>query len=203
VDRRGVVAVSVALATVVAASVLARPASAHFDTVTSHLFWAFSTCPSDPAKRRAPVNVVFYNNATASTSLNFLHAALPAWTFTDGAQWRYQSHADCALRDWQRASAPTSIAVGATRYLIEMRHTFDADAKWGKTTIGTVRREKKTASCMAAVSPNGYDQGRWYLQSHLPSFGFRSTYWGNTQTFSQCDGTAVGSNGYTFWFRVP
>jgi len=186
---------------------LPTAASGVFSTVQ----WELKGCPFAWDQRNAPVNIVWYSSADGTTSLNFLLAHF-SWSSTDATDRYYQSMSDCGLRDWKRASASTSIPVGSTRYLIQARHTHESDLKWGKTVVSAVRRQKKiSSSCFAvtsatATTASGYDLGRkkiYGVLASVPGNGFRSTYWGNTNTIHQCNNTDAGGNGWVHWWKVP
>lgn len=197
------------LAALAALATLTVPAAAtgSFTTVQ----WELTSCPYVWDGRNAPVNLVFYDNATGATSQTFFLAHL-AWPYTDITTRSYSSGGNCGASDWKQASLPASIDVGSGRYMIQARHTSSSDATWGQTVVASVRRQiRRSASCYAvppatATSSSGYDTGRKKVYGVLvtvPNIGFRSTYWGNTATVHQCDGTNAGSNGYVYWFRVP
>jgi hypothetical protein len=190
---------------VVLVLLLPTVASADFNTKQ----WELTGCPYDSTLRNAPLNVVFYHS-TSSAALTFFTSNVD-WSSTDATSRRYQSHDDCGLIDWKRASASiSSLSVGSSRYLIETRHTLHSDLKYGSTATAGVRRQTRTATCLR-VSPatssisSGYDRGRSALYSELigAASAFSAPYWGNTATIHQCDGTNAGSNGYVYWFRVP
>jgi hypothetical protein len=195
------------VAALVAAGALVVPATAGGAFTTNQ--WEYASCAT--LAQNAPVNIVFYGNATSATSLTLFTTKFPTWTSMDATSRYFKSAADCGVSDWRRASAPSGIAVGAKRYMIQARHTCCSDVKLGQTMVAAVRLQtKKPASCLA-VNPaapgisSGYDKGRAKLYTVLlpvPNIGFSSSYWGNTATVHQCDGTDAGSNGYVFWFRV-
>lgn len=207
--RRGHRVLNRALIGLVLVAILALPvaARAHFAT----RYWELTACPWDWTRRYAPVSVVFYGSANSSTSLT-LFGTYVGWTFTDATDRRFESHGDCGVNDWKRASlSAASLSVGSYRYMIQARHTLNADATRGLTVTAAVRRQKKVSSSCLRVNPatstssSGYDAGRTYVYKRLigvPGIGFASTYWGNTATIHQCDGTNAGSNGYVHWFRV-
>jgi len=192
----------------VALATLASPAAASGSFTTVQ--WELTSCPYVWDARNAPVNLVFYGNATGATSQTFFLAHL-AWPNTDITTRSDQSGGNCGPSDWKQASLPASIDVGTGRYMIQARHTASSDAKWGQTVVSSVRRQiRRTASCYAvapatATSSSGYDNGRKKVYGALvtvPSVGFTSVYWGNTATVHQCDGRNAGSNGWVYWFRV-
>jgi hypothetical protein len=191
------------LAALVALGALALPAAASGGFTT--YWWEFSSCPQAVSVRDAPVNVVFYGNATGPTSNSFFLAHF-AWPNTDATDRYFQSSANCGSRDWKQASAPVTIPVGAYRYMIQARHTSASDAVFGSTVTAAARRQKKVSATCFAVAPGGYDYARKYIYkvlSGVPGIGAKSTYQGNTATLHQCDGSFTGGNGWVYWFKVP
>jgi hypothetical protein len=181
-----------------AALVSAAPAAALFGIPAPRYFYSLSVCPFSPKRWRDPVNVVFYKDATATRTL---HYVVPRLTSPDAIGFRpwFEGRFGCGRAQWLRAQIPPV----RTRYVLVGRQTFDTNPKWGRTTLAVALRERHVGSCQAVLHPIGYDLGRIWVRMHLGSFGFHSTYWGNTHSFkSLCDGTYSQSNGWVFWFPV-
>jgi hypothetical protein len=180
----------------------AASASAHFSVVY------YSHSDSACTKRTDPITVVFYTSATAAHTLNHVqfHAG---WSNTSGSTQYFQSHGVCSSQDGQRASG----GLASSRYHIRVKKTFDADAVLGTTAVGTPHHEDLVVSCGHAVDKggvgsglvSGFDQGKLKIVAAFAGVHAAKapTYWGNTETFKQCDGDLAGSNGYVRWYSIP
>jgi hypothetical protein len=196
--KRSLVVV-VAGVVVVALGVFARAAFAHFDTG----YYTHSDCPADNYDRVDPINIVFWDWGTwdRAASQTESHAG---WTWTGGSTQTFVDHGDCYDLTTQRASG----SVLSSRFHIRL-HPIHWDDTLGWTTVGDAHHEDFVWYCGHAVDANGsdgsgFDQGRRALRIAFENagHGWYSRFWGNTQSFKQCDGDYASSDGYTVFIRL-
>jgi hypothetical protein len=127
------------------------------------------------------------------------------WTDTLGSNQYFVDHGNCALMHEQRASGTL------TRFHIRVRgQHFDATLGW--TATGDAHHEDFVVfpiPCGHAVdsdgpSGSGFDRGRDELEQRFASAGHPTyrLWWGNTQSFKQCDGDYAGSDGWTTFIQL-
>ncbi len=173
----------------------ASSASAAFNTG----YYTHGGCPGTSANRIDPINFFFYNWGTYDRSLSQMrtHAG---WYDQGGSSQSFVDHStNCNTMIAQAASG----GITSSRFHIRL-HPIDYDAAYGWTTVGDAHHEDLVWYCGHAVDQNGtngsgFDQGRRQLRMAMEAGGhaWTSTYWGNTQSFKQCDGGYASSDGYT------
>lgn len=112
--------------------------------------------------------------------------------------------------DTQRASGCGT----CSRFHVRLNQTGDSDTIVGITTTAPTHHEDFVIPCGHAVDKtvpppqgegSGFDQGRaqitWIL--HTTHGNPEWEYWGNTQSFEQCDGDEAASDGWTAWMLIP
>jgi hypothetical protein len=185
----------------VGALVHGAPASAHFDSAEPYTHRA---CPESPAARVDPINVVFHGWGTWGRAVSQIetHAG---WTETSGSDQLFVDHAACHPMHAQRASGDGS------RFHVRIRGQHPDDAlRW--TAMGDAHHEDLVVvpwPCGHAVDSSGpggsgFDQGRDELRERFAEGGhtwFRA-WWGNTQSFKQCDGDYAASDGWTLFIEL-
>lgn len=188
-------AVVVALA---ALGVLAFGASAlaHFDSSGRY---THRSCPASPATRTDPVNVVFTGWGTWGRVESQVEAHA-GWDTISGSSQSFVDHGACYPMHTQRASGLGS------RHHVRARGQHP-DSALGWTSSASVHHEDLVlvpVPCGHAVDSNGpggsgFDQGRDEVQRLFLAAGHRTSrvWWGNTQSFRQCDGDYAGSDGWT------
>jgi len=195
--RRFLAAVAVLFVVLLAGS----PALAHFDTADRY---THSACPASAANRVDPINVVFWAWGTWGRveSQIVSHAG---WTATSGSTQSFADHGACFAMHTQRASGHGS------RFHVRVRGQHP-DGMLGWTAAAAAHHEDNVlfpVPCGHAVDSNGpggsgFDQGRDELESSFDLAG-HSTYrvwWGNTQSFKQCDGDYAASDGWTVFIEL-
>ncbi len=177
-------------------SLAGSPALAHLDTADRY---THSACPATAANRVDPINVVFTTWGTwgRAESQTISHAG---WAATSGSTQVFSDHGGCAPLHAQRASGHGS------RYHVRLRGQHP-DPSLGWTAVAAAHHEDNVVfplPCGHAVDSNGpggsgFDQGRDELERRFALAGHPTSrvWWGNTQSFKQCDGDYAGSDGWT------
>ncbi len=192
-------ALVVALASAVALG--GTPALAHFDAADRYTHKA---CPASAANRIDPVNVVFMTWGTWGRAESQIESHA-GWTASSGSAQAFTDHGSCASMHTRRASGHGS------RFHIRLRGQH-ADATLGWTALAAAHHEDLALlplACGHAVDANGpagsgFDQGRDELLRRFTDAGHSSSrvWWGNTQSFKQCDGDYAGSDGWTVFIQL-
>jgi hypothetical protein len=185
------------LAVVAALVAPVAPALAHFDATDRYTHRA---CPATVANRADPVNVLFTGWGTWGRAASQLEAHA-GWPSTTGSSQSFVDHGGCAPMHAQRASG-----LGA-RFHVRFRGQHQ-DAALGWVAVAGAHHEDLVLfprPCGHAVDSNGpagsgFDQGRNELERAFASAGHATSrvWWGNTQSFKQCDGDYAASDGWTF-----
>jgi hypothetical protein len=192
-----IAAVAVLPAALVGALALrAERALAHFDAGDPY---THSDCPATASNRVDPVNVVFTGWGTwgrAAGQIEF-HAG---WGATSGSTQYFADHGSCHSQHTQRASGEGS------RLHLRIRGQHP-DPAFGWTATGDAHHEDLVffpVPCGHAVDSNGaggsgFDMGRAELELRFAEAGHavERAWWGNTQSFRQCDGDYAASDGWT------
>jgi hypothetical protein len=190
-----------AVAFVVGVSLAGSPALAHLDTADRY---THNACPPSAANRVDPVNVVFTTWGTwgRAESQIMSHAG---WTATSGSTQSFADHGACLPMHAQRASGHGS------RFHVRLRGQHP-DETLGWTATAAAHHEDTVlfpVPCGHAVDSNGpggsgFDQGRDELESRFTPAGHSSyrVWWGNTQSFKQCDGDYAASDGWTVFIEL-
>jgi len=196
------IAAAIAVAAVLPASLVgalvcsAEPALAHFDAGDAY---THSDCPATASNRVDPVNVVFTGWGTWGRAASQIetHAG---WDATSGSTQFFADHGGCYSLHAQRASGEGS------RFHVRLRGQHP-DPTLGWTATGGVHHEDLVffpAPCGHAVDSNGaggsgFDMGRAELELVFAAAGHavERVWWGNTQSFRQCDGDYAASDGWT------
>ncbi len=187
---------------VVAASVVSvAPALGHLDATKRY---AHRACPATVSNRADPVNVVFTAWGTwgRATSQIETHAG---WASTTGSSQSFDDHGGCFPMHAQRASG-----LGA-RFHVRVRGQH-SDAALGWVAVAAAHHEDLVLvpiPCGHAVDSNGpsgsgFDQGRNELERRFGTAGHLTArmWWGNTQSFKQCDGDYAASDGWTVYVAL-
>jgi hypothetical protein len=193
-------AVVVALA-LASAGLAAVPALAHFDASGRY---THGSCPASAATRVDPVNVVFTGWGTWGRAASQV-AAHAGWTDTSGTTHSFVDHGNCAPMHAQRASGSGS------RFHVRVRgQHFDSVRGW--TALAAAHHEDLVVfpvPCGHAVDSNGaggsgFDQGRDELERRFSAAGHATqrAWWGNTQSFKQCDGDYAASDGWAVFVEL-
>lgn len=193
---------SVVAAIVAAAGLLSSaPAFAHLDAGDRY---THSDCPAVASNRVDPVNVVFTAWGTWGRALSQIesHAGWPA---TSGSTQFFADHGGCYSMHGQRASGDGS------RFHVRVRGQHP-DPSLGWVATGDAHHEDLVffpVPCGHAVDSDGaggsgFDQGRAELERRFAEAGHvvERVWWGNTQSFRQCDGDYAGSDGWTALVRL-
>jgi hypothetical protein len=185
----------------VVASLAGSPALAHLDTADRY---THNACPATAANRVDPVNVVFWAWGTWGRveSQIVSHAD---WTATSGTTQSFADHGACFPMHAQRASGH------ASRFHVRWRGQHP-DPALGWTTLASAHHEDNVLfplPCGHAVDSNGpggsgFDQGRDELERRFTNAGHSAyrVWWGNTQTFKQCDGDYAASDGWAVFIEL-
>ena len=196
-DRVVAVLVAVAVGLVLAGA----PARAHFDSSDRY---THKGCPATFANRIDPINVVFAGWGTwgQAESQILAHAG---WITTSGTVQSFVDHGSCLPMHAQRASGQGS------RFHVRVRGQHP-DPALGWTATGDAHHEDLVVfpvPCGHAVDSNGpggsgFDQGRDELERRFSSAGHATerVWWGNTQSFKQCDGDYAASDGWTVFIEL-
>lgn len=190
--RLGLVAAVVTLGVAVAGA----PAFAHFDATDPY---THRTCPAAPGNRSDPVNVVFTSWGTWGRIVSQVESH-GGWTTTSGSAQYFSDHGSCLRLHAQRASGHGS------RFHVRVRgQHWEPGLGWA--AAGGAHHEDLVLfpfPCGHAVDSSGlegsgFDQGRDELVARFTSAGHSAyrVWWGNTQSFRQCDGDYASSDGWT------
>ena len=176
-------------------------AVAHFDAASPY---THAGCPAAVAKRVDPINVVFTGWGTWGRAESQIQSHA-GWTATSGSVQSFVDHGACRPMHTQRASGE------GTRFHVRLRGQHP-DAVLGCTATGDAHHEDLVvfpAPCGHAVDSNGpdgsgFDQGRDELERRFVSAGHPSgrAWWGNTQSFKQCDGDYAASDGWVVFIEL-
>jgi hypothetical protein len=178
------------------ALVCAAPALAHFDAASRYTHRA---CPPSTSTRVDPLNVVFHGWGTWGRAVSQIESHA-GWAVTIGSGQFFADHGGCYAMHAQRASG------NGSRFHVRVRGQHP-DPALGWTATGDAHHEDLVAfplPCGHAVDSNGaggsgFDQGRDELRDRFAAAGhaWSRVWWGNTQSFKQCDGDYAGSDGWT------
>jgi hypothetical protein len=196
-SRIAVLATVIGLVAVVAAA----RAGAHLDTADRY---AHASCPGSVSNRVDPVNVVLHGWGTWGRSVSQVEAHA-GWTTASGTMQSFSDHGGCFPQHGQRASGHGS------RFHVRLRGQH-ADPVLGWAALAGAHHEDLVVwpvPCGHAVDANGsagsgFDQGRDELLSAFAAagHGVSLAWWGNTQSFKQCDGDWASSDGWTAFLRI-
>jgi len=181
--------------------VAGTPALAHFDASGRY---THRSCPASAATRVDPVNVVFTGWGTWGRAVSQIESHA-GWRDTSGTSQSFIDHGACSAMHAQRASGRGS------RFHVRIRgQHWDATRGW--TASAAAHHEDLVVfplPCGHAVDSNGsggsgFDQGRDELQRRLAAAGHptQRAWWGNTQSFKQCDGDYAASDGWTLFVEL-
>jgi hypothetical protein len=183
------------------AMALAAPATAHFDSSSKY---THSACPATPENRVDPINVVFTSWGTWGRAVNQIEAHA-GWRNTTGSSQTFVDHGACYAMHAERASRY------GTRFHIRIRGQHPDDIL-GWTATGDAHHEDLVmypVPCGHAVDSDGpggsgFDQGRDELEDRFATAGHATwrEWWGNTQSFKQCDGDYASSDGWTLFVEL-
>jgi hypothetical protein len=180
---------------------VAPTAAPHFDP-SSKWTWGSGNCA--PGTAVDPINVVFYNWGTTGGSYdrvaNQVVSHTGSWVFVSGTGQNFKDHGDCYSMHGQRASGGNL----DSRFHVRFRgqHEDPGPLKW-TATAGA--HHEDIIWCGHAVDQNGpggsgFDQGRQELVNRVgvaSGHTFYYSWWGNTATMYQCDGSPAASDGAT------
>ena len=176
-------------------------ALAHFDGADRY---THAACPASAANRTDPVNVVFTSWGTWGRAESQVESHA-SWTTASGAMQSFGDHDSCSPLHTQRASGDGS------RFHVRVRGQHP-DATLGWTALAAAHHEDLVIvplPCGHAVDANGpsgsgFDRGRDELERRFAGAGHTSyrVWWGNTQSFKQCDGDYAGSDGWTVFIQL-
>lgn len=177
------------------------PALAHFDATGRY---THVSCPGTAASRSDPVNVVFHAWGTWGRAASQVESHA-GWTATSGSSQVFLDHGGCSPLHVQRASGEGS------RFHVRIRgQHWDPALGWA-ATAGAHHEDIVLfpLPCGHAVDANGpggsgFDQGRDELETRFRGAGHATArvWWGNTQSFKQCDGDYASSDGWTVFIRL-
>jgi hypothetical protein len=190
-----------ALMLAVTAMALAGPAAAHFDASSKY---TYRECPATAENRVDPINVVFSSWGTWGRAVSQVESHA-GWTDTTGSSQAFVDHGTCYAMHAQRASG------SRTRFHIRVRGQHP-DTVLGWTATGDAHHEDLVLfpiPCGHAVDSDGpdgsgFDQGRNELERRFADAGHMTSrvWWGNTQSFKQCDGDYASSDGWTAFIEL-
>jgi hypothetical protein len=156
-----------------------------------------------------PMNITFYNNATASnTDTHVVHHM--NWNDTSGSTSYFSDHGQClAAPDGsagiQRASAGLT---ASERDHIRYRQGVDSDSNWGTYSAASVHHEVIRICGMlpnhVVTDFNNVRNG--VVSAFRNQSGHGTELWAtnnNTAPSPQCDGSQPRSDGKTAWLRIP
>ena len=179
-----------------AAVVAAAPAFGHFDSTDRYTHRA---CPATATDRTDPINVVFTAWGTWGRAESQIEAQA-GWRSTSGASQSFVNHGGCFSMHFQLASGAGS------RFHVRVRGQHQDPVLGWVATAGAHHEDLVLfpVPCGHAVDANGpggsgFDQGRDELARRFVAGGHASSrvWWGNTQSFKQCDGDYASSDGWT------
>jgi hypothetical protein len=178
-----------------------QPALADFDAANRY---THRSCPATAANRSDPINVVFTTWGTWGRAASQIESHA-GWTATSGSTQSFVDHGGCFQMHAQRASGHGS------RFHVRLRGQH-WDTVLGWTSTGDAHHEDLVLfpiPCGHAVDSSGpggsgFDQGRDELVRRFMSTGHSSSrvWWGNTQSFKQCDGDYAASDGWTAFIQL-
>jgi hypothetical protein len=190
-----------AVLTALGMAVVGPSALAHFDATGGY---THRECPGTPGNRVDPVNVVFTSWGTWGRAVSQIESHA-GWTATSGSSQSFVDHGGCVAMHTQRASGDGS------RFHLRIRGQH-SDAALGWTATGDAHHEDLVmfpVPCGHAVDSSGpggsgFDQGRDELLRRFTSAEHSSSlvWWGNTQSFKQCDGDYAASDGWTAFIEL-
>jgi hypothetical protein len=179
----------------------AEPALAHFDAGTPY---TYRSCPAEAASRVDPINVVFHGWGTWGRAVSQIESHA-GWTSGSGTTQSFVDHGACRSLHAQRASSLGS------RFHVRLRG-LHPDGELGWTSLASAHHEDLVLfplPCGHAVDANGpggsgFDQGRDELRDRFAASGhaWHRVWWGNTQSFKQCDGDYAASDGWTLFVEL-
>jgi hypothetical protein len=180
---------------------LASPAAAHFDASSKY---TYRECPATAGNRVDPINVVFTSWGTWGRAASQIESHA-GWTDTTGSSQSFVDHDTCYAMHAQRASGSGS------RFHLRLRGQHP-DAVLGWTATGDAHHEDLVLfpiPCGHAVDSDGaagsgFDLGRDELARRFAEAGHATwrVWWGNTQSFKQCDGDYASSDGWTTFIEL-
>jgi hypothetical protein len=179
-----------------------RLALAHFDTGDRY---THSGCPATASNRVDPINVVFTDWGTWGRTVSQIESHA-GWRATSGSTQFFADHGGCYTMHAQRASGEGS------RFHVRVRGQH-ADSSLGWIATGGAHHEDVVlfpVPCGHAVDSSGpggsgFDQGRDQLERSFAVAGghlVERLWWGNTQSFRQCDGDYAASDGWTAFIEL-
>lgn len=181
--------------------VLSGVAHAHFDAGDRY---THAGCPALADNRVDPVNVVFHGWGTWGRAVSQIESHA-GWRATTGSAQHFLDHATCRSLHAQRSSGQ------ASRFHVRLRGQHP-DATLGWTATGDAHHEDLVllplpcGHAVDATGPggSGFDQGREELRARFEAAGHAASraWWGNTQSFKQCDGDYAGSDGWTVYVEL-
>lgn len=183
------------------ALVLVARSSAHFDAQGRY---THAACPAAASTRSDPVNVVFHAWGTWGRVQSQVESHT-GWSSSTGSVQLFVDHGACSPQHTQRASGEGS------RHHVRVRGQH-WDAALGWAALAAAHHEDLVlfpVPCGHAVDANGpggsgFDQGRDELERRFREAGHATSraWWGNTQSFRQCDGDYASSDGWTLFVRL-
>ena len=192
---------SVSLPICAAVLLVVASAAAHFDASSQY---TYSGCPPTPAERVDPINVVFTGWGTWGRAVSQVESHA-GWRETSGSSQVFSDHGACFAMHAQRASGE------GTRFHVRVRGQH-SDAELGWTATGDAHHEDLVVypvPCGHAVDADGaegsgFDQGRDEVEERFAGAGHVTArvWWGNTQSFKQCDGDYAASDGWTVFISL-
>ena len=184
-----------------AGALAGTPARAHFDAADRYTHKA---CPASATNRIDPINVVYTAWGTWGRAESQVESHT-GWTAGSGSAQSFTDHGGCGAMHTQRASGQGS------RFHVRLRGQHP-DAALGWTATAAAHHEDHVlfpVPCGHAVDANGpggsgFDQARDELVRQFTSAGHPSyrVWWGNTQSFKQCDGDYAASDGWTAFIQL-
>jgi hypothetical protein len=172
--------------------------SAHFDASGRY---THRSCPGSASNRSDPVNVVFHGWGTWGRAQSQIESHA-AWRSSSGSDQFFLDHGACSVEHAQRASGEGS------RFHVRVRGQHP-DPLLGWAAAGAAHHEDLVLfpfPCGHAVDANGpggsgFDQGRDALEAAFVAAGHETSraWWGNTQSFKQCDGDYAASDGWALF----
>jgi hypothetical protein len=174
----------------------------HFDAGDGY---THSGCPATASNRVDPINVVLTDWGTWGRAVSQIESHA-GWRATSGSTQSFADHGSCYPMHAQRASGEGS------RFHVRVRgQPPDPSLGW-IAAAGAHHEDVVTfpVPCGHAVDSNGpggsgFDQGRDELELAFAAAGghlVERVWWGNTQSFRQCDGDYAGSDGWTAFIEL-
>lgn len=176
-------------------------APAHFDASARY---THRSCPVSAATRSDPINVVFHGWGTWGRVESQVESHA-SWTAASGTSQLFLDHGSCSPQHTQRANGE------GTRFHVRVRGQHWDDALGWAAAAGAHHEDLVLfpLPCGHAVDANGnegsgFDQGRDELETRFAAAGHATSraWWGNTQSFKQCDGDWASSDGWTVFVRL-